>query len=133
MKKTILLFITFAFLGTFEGFSQVDRRIGAEQRYNKPRKKNVVKKDPSELWADYMKKELKLDDLQYAVFKTTFDDHQSQIDEIMKSDARTAEKKDQYKAITDNINQKVMPVLSPEQKKKYQELLDEQEKKMLTN
>ncbi|NBL65899.1 hypothetical protein GV828_11870 [Flavobacterium sp. NST-5] len=133
MKKIILVFISFAFLGTFEGFSQVDRRIGAEQRYNNPRKKNAVKKDPAEVWADYMKKELKLDDLQYAVFKTTFEDHQSRIDQIMNSNAKIQEKKDQYKVVTNSITEKVTLVLSSEQQKKYQELLDEQEKKMLTN
>lgn len=135
MRKNIILVLFILFTtSNFSGYSQTNRLFNSQsQRQPDTNRKKQPKKKDSEVWADYLKKELSLDDLQHVAVKSIYDDNSSKIQLIINSEGRIQEKRDQMRDVTDQMNEKVIRLLSPDQKKKYQELLEEQEKKILTH
>ena len=105
-------------------FAQVDRSIGQSQYKRAPKGKSGVKKDFIDQIMDYYSKELNLDDFQQAAVRQVIED---QRDEMMalneQKDMTTDERRDKAKIINDKIDAGILPMLSPEQVKKYQELI----------
>jgi len=117
--KIVYLFFAFTLLFVTDGFSQVDRRIGREQ-YKRGKREKV---DFVEQSVDYYKKELKLDDFQAAAIKEIFEGERDNINSLNQSQGLTKnEIKDKAQGIYDRIDNKIMPLLSEEQQKKYKEL-----------
>ena len=141
--KTKFLFIALFFLvfGTTDGFSQyygnegyggVDRSIGSSVRQNKPSKKNAEKKDYADVYTEYLTKEIKLDGLQQAAVRSIVNDHKDSLEEIAKSNLPSIEKRDKMQFIYDQINTKIIKLLSKEQSDNFLKLKEEAEKKALT-
>lgn len=137
--KFLFISILFCTLSAADGYSQysgngVDRSIGSSVRENRPRKKDKEKeKDYTEFYVEYLSKELKLDGLQEAAIKSIINDNKNAIEELMKQDIPSIERKDKLEQINTKISDKIMRILSPEQKEKYLKLKDVAEKKALRN
>jgi len=117
--KIVYLFFAFTLLFVTDGFSQVDRRIGREQ-YKRGKQEKV---DFVEQSVDYYKKELKLDDFQAAAMKEIFEGERDNINSLNQSQGLTKnEIKDKAQGIYDRIDNKILPLLSEDQQKKYKEL-----------
>jgi len=117
--KIVYLFFAFTLLFVTDGFSQVDRRIGREQ-YKRGKREKV---DFVEQSVDYYKKELKLDDFQAAAIKEIFEGERDNINSLNQSQGLTKnEIKDKAQGIYDRIDNKILPLLSEDQQKKYKEL-----------
>ncbi|MES2484461.1 MAG: hypothetical protein V4581_00720 [Bacteroidota bacterium] len=117
--RIVYLFLAFALFFATDAFSQVDRRIGREQ-YKRGKREKV---DFVEQSVDYYKKELKLDDFQAAAMKEIFEGERDNINSLNQSQGLTKnEIKDKAQGIYDRIDNKIMPLLSDDQQKKYKEL-----------
>ena len=118
----ILLF--FALLFATEASAQVDRRVGPNQ-YRRTTNKNKKGEKPDfvQITVDYYTKELKLDDFQKAAVRTIMEEQREPINDLMETQGITNdERRDRGKAINDRIDEKIKPVLSSEQLKKYTEI-----------
>ena len=122
--KAHYIFLFIALFFTTATFAQVDRSIGQSQYKRAPKGKSGVKKDFIDQIMDYYGKELNLDDFQQAAVRQVIED---QRDEMMalnqQNDITSDEKRDKAKVINDKIDAGIIPMLSPEQVKKYQELI----------
>ncbi|WP_417351814.1 hypothetical protein [Flavobacterium alkalisoli] len=108
----------------------VDRRIDTQRRAPDTHKKKDEKpKDLSEVMSEYLAKELKLDDFQKAAVKVIYDDHKDQILELSNNESDTRQVlKDKFNAISEEIDKKILPLLSEDQKKSYQKIIDDRNK-----
>lgn len=108
----------------------VDRRIDTQRRAPKTHKKTDDKpKDISEIMTEYLGKELKLDDFQKAAVKVIYDEHKDDILELSNNDSDTRQVlKDKFNKISEEIDKKIIPLLSDDQKKAYQKIIDERNK-----
>jgi len=122
--KAHYIFLFIALFFTTALFAQVDRSIGQSQYKRAPKGKSGVKKDFIDQIMDYYGKELNLDDFQQAAVRQVIED---QRDEMMalnqQNDITSDEKRDKAKVINDKIDAGIIPMLSPDQVKKYQELI----------
>lgn len=112
----ILLFFAFFFSATT--YAQMNRNIAREQ-YKRP-KKDKKTYDFVEQSANYLAKELKLDDFQKAAVKDILENERNAIttlneDRDMLSDVR----KDKAREISDRIYKKILPLLSKDQAEIY--------------
>lgn len=136
MKLSVKLFILFIFLsGTTTAFSQyyngrgsspgVDRSI-ARQRYkgnnNKQKAEDI---DIVEVTVNSLAKELNLDDFQKAAVKVIYNDNKDAIMSIATEDSPRKAKEDKAREISEKIDKEIFKLLSEEQAKKYQEIIDE--------
>ena len=135
MKLSVKLFVLFIFLsGTTTAFAQyynqgatggVNRNI-AQQRYkgnnNSQRAKNV---DIVEVTVNSLAKELNLDDFQKAAIKVIYNDNKDAIMSIATEDSPRTAKEDKAREISEKIDKEIFKLLSEEQAKKYQEIIDE--------
>jgi hypothetical protein len=73
----------------------------------------------------YYTKELKLDDFQQAAVRNIIEEQRNPVNELMAAKGITNdERRDRGKAINDNIDTKLIKLLSEEQKTKYKVLQD---------
>lgn len=120
----IILFI--AFFMSAEATAQVDRSIAREQ-YKRSRKK-TEKVDFVDQSADFLAKELSLDDFQKAAVRSIIEDERKAITTLNSSkDMKSDEKKDRAIQISKRIYTNVLPLLSKTQAEKYTQM--EEEKK----
>lgn len=108
----ILLFFTFFLTATT--YAQMNRGIAREQ-YKRPKKERKAY-DFVEQSANYLAKELKLDDFQKAAVKDILENERVAITTLnaerdMMSDVR----KDKAREISDRIYKKILPLLSKDQ------------------
>lgn len=117
----ILLLVSILF--TSAAFAQVDRSIGNSQ-YKRTTAKNKDKKaDFVDLTVKFYTKELKLDDFQQAAVRAIMEEQREPINDLMADKTLiNDERRDKGKAINDRIDEKMKPILSPDQLKKYTEL-----------
>ncbi|GGB72654.1 hypothetical protein GCM10007424_10760 [Flavobacterium suaedae] len=134
MKLSVKLFVLFIFLsGTTTAFAQyynqgatggVNRNI-AQQRYkgnnNKKRAENI---DIVEVTVNSLAKELNLDDFQKAAVKVIYNDNKDAIMSIATEDSPRKAKEDKAREISEKIDKEIFKLLSEEQAKKYQEIID---------
>jgi hypothetical protein len=126
LKMYILLFISFFFAtATFAqggvGRGNRERNYGGQTA----RPKNDKKYDFVAEAVKHYTKELKLDDFQQAAVRNVFEEQREPINELMATKGITAdERRDRGRAINDRIGEKIKPLLSEEQFKKYTELQD---------
>ena len=134
MKLSVKLFVLFIFLsGTTTTFAQyysqgatggVNRNI-AQQRYkgnnNSQRAKNV---DIVEVTVNNLAKELNLDDFQKAAVRVIYNDNKDAIMSIATEDLPRKAKEDKAREISEKIDKEIFKLLSEEQAKKYQKIID---------
>ena len=117
LKATYLL-VLFAVLFTTAASAQVDRRIGQGQYRRGSQKQGKV--DYAEESANYLQKELKLDDFQKAAVKNILNDEKDAVTALGENkDMTDMERRDKYREISQRIYKKVFPLLSKEQGEKY--------------
>jgi len=105
-------------------FAQVDRSIGQSQYKRAPKGKDT-KVDFVDQTVTYYTKELKLDDFQQAAVRNIIEEQRNPVNELMAAKGITNdERRDRGKAINDNIDTKLIKLLSEEQKTKYKVLQD---------
>lgn len=122
--KAYYLFIIFAVFFTTETFAQVDRSIGAGQ-YRRPKPKNTGPYDYVAETAKYYQKELTLDDFQVAAIKEILSSEKDAIGAMRdQPDMTKEERRDKANEINERVDSKIKPMLSPDQLKKYQALID---------
>ena len=145
MIRFFFISVLFLVLGTNDGYSQyygdggyggygggVDRSIGSSGRQNKVNKKKVEKKEYSDIYTEFMTKEVKLDGLQQAAVKSIVQEHQDSLEEIAKSNLPAMEKRDKMQLINDKIDVKILKILSKEQSEKFLKLKEDALKKAMT-
>ena len=122
--KVYYLLLFFAVFFTTETFAQVDRSIGTGQ-YRRPKAKNTGPYDYVAETAKYYQKELTLDDFQVAAIKEILTSEKESIGNMREQqDITKEERRDKASEINERIDKKIMPMLSPDQLKKYQALID---------
>lgn len=120
--KTRYIFLISALLISLSTFAQVDRSIGSNQ-YRRPSKGKQEQKDFVQQTVEYYTKELKLDDFQQAAVRNILEEQRDAINSLMETkNITTDERRDRGKAINDHINEKMSPILSAEQLKKFNEI-----------
>ena len=123
----IALLAGFLLTGT-TAFAQMDRSVGQSQYRNAKGKKGKPT-DFVQLTVEYYTKELKLDDFQVAAVREIMEDQRSAITQLgEEKDITTNERKDKANAINDKIESRIKPLLSEDQKKKYDELQEKRQK-----
>ncbi|TRW24835.1 hypothetical protein FMM05_10065 [Flavobacterium zepuense] len=123
----IALFAALLFTGV-TAFAQMDRSVGQSQYKNAKGKKGKPA-DFVQLTVDYYTKELKLDDFQIAAVREIMEDQRSAITQLGEAkDITDSERKDKANAINDRIETRIKPLLSEDQKKKYDELQEKRKK-----
>ncbi|MEE1898909.1 hypothetical protein V1389_11205 [Flavobacterium rakeshii] len=148
MKYFKLLVFAFLLLSGYESIAQygygsyydpyygsgyrpgVDRRIDTQRNKKSIRKKKDEKpKDLSVVMTEYLGEELKLDDFQKAAIKSIYDERKDEILALSQNEADTRDVlKDKFRIISDEIDKEILPLLSDEQKKAYQKMIDERNK-----
>lgn len=136
MRTLILLFIfislpTIGFAQYYTPYGQgmgtgVDRRIDNQRgARSKNKSKKIEKMDVVDATVAGLDKKLKLDDFQKAAIKVTYNEYRDQIFAIPEMDIPDDAKKEKFKELSALIDSKIMPLLSDDQKKKYQEIIDD--------
>jgi hypothetical protein len=119
--KVYHIILFFKVLFAAPAIAQVNRSVAPGQ-YRQP-KSNGGKFDFVAETVKYYKKELALDDFQAAAIKEIITAEKDNITNIQQQTDMTGnEKKDKAKEINDRIDAKMLPMLSPEQLKKYEKL-----------
>jgi|GEM_PF-1116853 len=128
--KAYYIFLAMALFISAASFAQVDRSIGRNQYKNGPAPKGKNGKvDFVDQTVIYYTKELKLDDFQQAAVRNIIEEQRDPINELMAAKEITSdEKRDKAKALNDKIDDKIMKILSEEQKTKYKVLQDKRNK-----
>ena len=123
--KAYYIFLAMALFISAASFAQIDRRIGSNQ-YRRPSKpKDGKSTDFVDQTVEYYTKELKLDDFQQAAVRTIIEEQRDPINELMAAKEITSdEKRDRAKALNDKIDEKIVKLLSEEQKAKYKVIQD---------
>jgi hypothetical protein len=129
MKSILNILLFTLLLSTSAAFSQSigrnyrDRNYGGETT----RKSSEKKYDFVEEALKFYTKELNLDDFQQAAVRTVLEEQRDPINQLMAAKGITTdERRDRGKAINDRIGEKMKPLLTEDQFKKYTVL---QEKK----
>ncbi len=142
MKYIKLLIFAFMLFAGTDALAQympytgagVDRRIDRQKYAPKTKNKKALEKkemDISEVMADHLVKELKLDDFQKAAVKLIYDEHKDEILELSQDqDASSQVIKDKFRIISDKIDKRIIPLLSEEQAKAYQKIIEERNTKL---
>jgi hypothetical protein len=118
MKLKAFILIVFAFLFTSELSAQMDRTIAPSQ-YKRDRKKGE-KVDFVQQSADYLAKQLTLDDFQKAAVKNILEEERESIMALNSGEKITLdERRDKSAAISSRIYKKVLPLLSKPQAEIY--------------
>jgi hypothetical protein len=106
------------------GGGGLDRSVGRvpNAARSKDKKKPV---DIVEMTVQYLDKRLNLDDFQVAAITTIYNDNKAELIAISMDKAPTDVRKDQIRKITDEIDVKVMELLSEDQVKEYQKMVSE--------
>lgn len=116
--KASFILIVFAFLFTTELSAQMDRTIAPSQ-YKRDRKKGE-KVDFVQQSADYLAKQLTLDDFQKAAVKNILEEERESIMALNSGEKITLdERRDKSAAISSRIYKKVLPLLSKPQAEIY--------------
>lgn len=107
-------------------FAQMGRRMdttGGSDRYSSQQRGKKDQKDFVEQTVEYFTKELKLDDFQKAAVRTIIEEQREPINELIAAkDITNDERRDRGKAINDRIEEKMKPILSPDQLTKFTEI-----------
>ena len=120
--KLHFLIVVFALLFSEMSFAQVNRNVAPGQ-YRMPKPK-TGKVDYVEQTVAYYTKELTLDDFQAAAVKEIINEEKDNISAMREqTDATLDEKRDRSKAINDRIDTKIKAILSPDQLKKYEDMI----------
>lgn len=116
--KASFILIVFAFLFTTELSAQMDRTIAPSQ-YKRDRKQGE-KVDFVQQSADYLAKQLTLDDFQKAAVKNILEEERESIMALNSGEKITLdERRDKSAAISARIYKKVLPLLSKPQAEIY--------------
>lgn len=116
--KASFIMIVFAFLFTTELSAQMDRTIAPSQ-YKRDRKQGE-KVDFVQQSADYLAKQLTLDDFQKAAVKNILEEERESIMALNSGEKITLdERRDKSAAISARIYKKVLPLLSKPQAEIY--------------
>ncbi|OIQ15792.1 MAG: hypothetical protein BM557_10840 [Flavobacterium sp. MedPE-SWcel] len=135
LKYILLLFIFFS--GATTAFAQyydpyidtgagVDRRIARQRSAPRTKNKDASKKkiDLVEATIKQLKKKLNLDDFQEAAITVVYNDNKDKIYSIAEEDIPTKAKKQKMKDISEKIDSEILKLLSDEQVKKYQKMIN---------
>ena len=111
----------------------VDRRIDRQRYAPKTKNKEALAKkkdmDLPEVMTNHLAKELKLDDFQKAAVKMIYEDHKNDILEISQNQEDTSQVlKEKFRLLSEKIDSKIIPLLSEDQAKAYQKMIDDREK-----
>jgi Spy/CpxP family protein refolding chaperone len=123
MKLKAFYFILF--FGLFfsaAGFAQVNRNIGSDQYKRTTNKTKQPQKDVVERATEYYTKELKLDDFQAAAVKDIFKSEKDNMESLQGPGKTQEERRDKAAEIYVRVDNKVLPLLTAEQKEKYKEM-----------
>lgn len=135
MKLSVKILVLFIFLsGTTTAFSQyynqgatggVNRDI-ASQRYKGNNNKRKAQKDVDivEITVNNLAEKLNLDDFQKAAVTVIYNDNKDAIMSIATEDSPRKAKEDKAREISEKIDTEILKLLSEEQAKKYQEIID---------
>jgi len=123
--RAYYIFLALALCISAASYAQVDRRIGSGQ-YKRPAKsKDGKSTDFVDQTVDYYTKELKLDDFQQAAVRNIIEEQRDPINELMAAKEITNdERRDRAKALNDRIDEKLIKLLSDDQKVKYKVIQD---------
>ena len=95
------------------------------QRGGNPGKGKNAPKDFVAETVDFYTKELKLDDFQKAAVRAVMEEQREPVNELMAmKDITRDERRDRSKALNDRVDEKIKPILTPEQLKRYIEIQD---------
>jgi protein tyrosine/serine phosphatase len=120
MKKIILLLIL---LTSSMTFAQIDRSIGMGQYKNSLNKETKV--DYVEESLKVLIDKIKLDDMQAAMAKVYLKESFKKMDDIFAStDIDKLEKNAKIEELQTKLNNNISEILSPEQKEKYEKLIE---------
>ena len=123
--KAYYIFLAMALFISAASFAQVDRRIGSNQYRRPSTAKDAKSTDFVDQTVIYYTKELKLDDFQQAAIRNIIEEQRDPINELMAAkEITTDERRDRGKAINDRIDEKMIKLLSDEQKAKYKVIQD---------
>ncbi len=123
MKKLILLF------SILLSQLMVAQFVNPESRPHYPNPKKGEKTDPVTTAVTYLKKELVLDDFQTAAIKIMISDNQKEAEKIMELPLLDNEKIERIKNLREKLNPQIKTMLSEEQVKKFEDILQLQEGK----
>jgi hypothetical protein len=128
--KTYYIVFLLTFLFTATAFAQVDRSVAPNQYRRGPVSKSKGKPlDFVDQTAEYYTKEFKLDDFQAAAVKQVLETERDNLENLRSAqDMTTDERRDKAYAITSRIDNKIIPMLNPDQLEKYKKF---QEKRKL--
>lgn len=126
--KTSYILILFAFLFTAAAFAQVNRSVAPGQ-YRRTTAKAKVEKgkkiDYIDQTTEFYVTEFTLDDFQAAAVKQVLEAERSNLDMLRYSqDITTDEKREKAVEITTRIDNKIMPMLNPDQLEKYKKFIE---------
>jgi len=124
--KISLALLLFVFLFSADAFAQVDRSVAPGQYRRGPSNKDKGKKlDYIEQTTAYYTKEFSLDDFQVAAVRQVLEAERDNLEDLRNAQGITTdEKRDKAFAITSRIDNKIMPMLNPEQLEKYKKFLE---------
>lgn len=131
--KTQLVFLSifFTFLSSLESSAQynygLDRSIGAENRYNTPKKKKAY--DFVKVSTENMVKELNLDGFQEAIIKTIFEDYKNAVTNINEEEIPEQAKYEKMQIQIDKLDARIVELLNKEQKERFAEFKKKTSKK----
>ncbi|MXN91646.1 hypothetical protein GR160_10445 [Flavobacterium sp. Sd200] len=124
--KTHYAFLLLSLFLSTAAFAQYGRgwdTTGGSDRYSSRQRGKGEQKDFVEQTVEYFTKELKLDDFQKAAVRTIIEEQRDPINELMAAkDITNDERRDRGKIINDRIEEKMKPILSPDQLKKFTEI-----------
>lgn len=131
---TLLAFAPEAFAQYGQPYSPggVDRRIDTQR--NAPRTKNKKakeKKDPVDIVADQLTKELKLDDFQKAAVKNIYKESMPELTRISGEDAPLEIKIEKSMQVSKKIDKQILAILSKDQAVIYNTMIEERDKRIL--
>lgn len=120
MKKIIVLLLLLTSLITH---AQIDRSIGMGQYKNAPNKETKI--DFVEESLKVLIDKIKLDDMQAAMAKVYLKESFKKMDDILAStDLEKLEKDAKIQELQTKLNTNISEILSPEQKEKYDKLIE---------
>ena len=108
------------------GTGGVDRRIARQRSAPRTNNKNVKNKkvDIVEVTVKQLKKKLNLDDFQEAAITVIYNDNKDKILSIAEADIPTKARKQKMEDISKKIDAEIFKLLSDDQAKLYQKMID---------
>ena len=127
MKITRLILILFLLLaGASNVQAQVNRNVGRSYDTPNKKKKNI---DYVALSVQQLSKELTLDGFQEAVIKDILKSSTVEQEKILLLEIPNESKNEQLLAVRDEVNKKIIAVLTPIQIEKFEEMKEKAKKK----